>query len=43
MIKTGISMLLEQQNVPTSYHLFYNTFDANVTANDCRKKDDNIF
>jgi hypothetical protein len=26
------------ENVPTSHHLFYNTWSANETANDCRKE-----
>jgi len=31
-------MLLLLQKLPTSYYLFYNTLDANDTANDCRKR-----
>jgi len=30
-------MLLNPQKLPTYCYLFYNIFDANDTANDCRK------
>jgi len=30
-------MLFNAQELPTSYHLFYNTSGANDTANDCSK------
>jgi len=43
MFKMLIQMLLNSQKLPTSYYLFYNTLDANDTANDCRKKGCNIF
>lgn len=37
MIKLITYMLLAPEKLPTSYYLFYNTLNANDTANDCSK------
>ena len=37
MFKMLFQLLLTLQKLPTSCHLFYNTSDANDTANDCSK------
>jgi hypothetical protein len=38
-----IKLIKKGKKLPTSYYLFYNTLHANDIANDCRKKDRNIF
>jgi len=37
MIKLILEMLMRHKKLPTSYYLFYNTLNANDTANDCSK------